>query len=77
MPMTHASLIEYAWLQYRTDEAFRDFTHDMLTGLGLAWQQLGVEACLKSPATGSGVPLARYVLERYEASQEKQPHCVC
>lgn len=77
MPMTNESLIEFACLQYRNDVDFRAYADALMDGMRLPHRQFPIEVSLSSPATAEGTPLAKYVLERYEATKGKRPHSVC
>lgn len=74
--VTDQTLIEFAILQYASDEDFKTYADDWLSKLRERNPQLPdtPQACFAAPVNGDGTPLAKYVLEGFELAKGKEPH---
>ena len=74
--VTEKTLIEFAVLQYHSDEDFKEFADGWLAKLRERNPDLpgDAAACFATPVNGDGTPLAKYVLEGFETSKGKVPY---
>ncbi len=74
--VTETTLIEFAVMQYNSDGEFKAFADEWLGRLRAQNSALPMEAqaCFAEPVNEVGTPLAKYVLEGFEASKGKAPY---
>lgn len=71
------SLIECACVQYAGDEEFKAYTDSWLARLRATNPSIPTNSvdCFAIQVNRAGTTLAKYILEGYETSQGKEPHC--
>lgn len=74
--VTEKTLIEFAVMQYISDEDFKEFADDWLGRLREKKSDLPAEAaaCFAMVVNEDGTPLAKYVLEGFENAKGKTPY---